>query len=38
MQYNIVGAFLNALITADNLVVYELLDRFRKEGKYIYLN
>jgi hypothetical protein len=37
-QYNVVGAFLNALITADNPVVCELPDRFRKEGKCVRLN
>jgi hypothetical protein len=37
-QYDVVGAFLNALITADNPVVCELPDGFRKEGKCVRLN
>jgi len=32
MQYDIVGVFLNALITLSNLVYYNILDGFYKEG------
>jgi hypothetical protein len=31
MQYNVVGAFLNAMITLENLVICEILDGFKKD-------
>jgi len=32
MQYNIVGVFLNMLITLSNLVYYNILDSFYKKS------
>jgi hypothetical protein len=38
LQYNIMGAFLNALITAANPVIYKLPDSFKKEEMCVRLN
>lgn len=38
MQYDVVGAFLNAMITAENPVVCELPDGFREPGMCVKLN
>jgi hypothetical protein len=38
LQYDVVGAFLNALITAANPVICELPDGFKKEGMCVRLN
>jgi hypothetical protein len=31
MQYNVVGAFLNAIITSENPVIYKIPDGFKKD-------
>jgi hypothetical protein len=38
MQYDVVGAFLNAIITSENPVIYEMLDGFKKDGICAKLN
>ena len=38
MQYDVVGAFLNALITSSNLVICDMLDGFKRHGYSVKLN